>query len=352
VRVVTAVRARVAIGAALLAAALAGPARAVPLTDYHDRVAEAMRVVASAYDAEEGPTVPAALARVRELLPPSESVEFDGRTVAVDNAWVGDGVARYEGAADAEARSAALDAVAARLYAIDLHLDRLDESPAHATEDEHAKLREVLARSEFQPPAESSFARWVRDTRRRVLEFLSDLIERLFGGSRGQSVGTLVRVVTIAVGALALLLLLRALATAFARRGAGGKREKRAKKAKTKTVLGEEVDASSTSDDIARAARALAASGDLRGAVRKLFVALIYRLDERGLVFLHAEATNREYLALVRELGRLHPVMASMTDVFERVWYGEASLDRAGYDEFERMYTRACEIVDQQVVVH
>jgi hypothetical protein len=334
-----------------LAAALAGPASAVPLADYHDRVAEAMRVVSSAYDAEEGPPVPEALARVRALLPPTESVEFDGRAIPVDNAWVADEIARYEGSSDPEVRSAALDAVATRLYAIDLHLDALDEAQAHATEEEHAKLREILARSEFQGPAENSFAKWVRDMRRRIGDFLSELLERLFGGSRGQSVATGVRIVTIALGSIALLLLVRALATAFARRGTGGKREKRAKKAKTKTVLGEEVDESSTSDDIAAAARALAAAGELRGAVRKLFVALIYRLDERGLVLLHAEATNREYLALVRELGRLHPVMASMTDVFERVWYGEARLDRAQYDEFERMYTRACEIVDQQVVV-
>jgi hypothetical protein len=345
------VRARVAFGAVCLAAVLAGPARAVPLADYHDRVGEAMRVVASAYDAEEGPPVPEALARVRVLLPPSESVEFDGRSIPVDNAWVGDLAARYEGSTDPELRSKTLDAIATRLYAIDLHLDALDHTRTHATEEEHAKLREILARSEFQGPGESAFARWVRDLRRRIADFLTDLLERLFGGSRGQSVATGIRVVTMALGSIALLLLVRALAVAFARRGTGGKREKRVKKAKTKTVLGEEIDESSTSDDIARAGRALAAAGELRGAVRKLFVALLYRLDERGLVLLHSEATNREYLALVRELGRLHPVMASMTDVFERVWYGEEPLDRVGYDEFERMYTRACEIVDEKVVV-
>ena len=346
-------RARVLLGAIALPAALSGPATAsaVPLADYHERVAEALRVVSAAYDEDAGPPAPDALARVRELLPPAETVEFDGRTIPVDNAWVGDEVGRYETSKDGASRSAALDRIATRLYAIDLHLDALDETAAHATEEERAKLREILSRSEFQGPAESPFAKWVRDLRRRIGEFLADLLQRLFGGSRGQSVTVGIRIAVIALGSLALLLLVRALAVAFARRGTGGKRRKRAKRSRTKTVLGEELDETATSADIAAAARALAAKGDLRGAVRKLFVALIYRLDERGLVLLHAESTNREYLALVREVGRLHPVMTAMTDVFERVWYGEAPLDRAGYDEFERMYTRAGEIVDQQSVV-
>jgi hypothetical protein len=106
------------------------------------------------------------------------------------------------------------------------------------------------------------------------------------------------------------------------------------------------IDERTTATDLAAAARALAARGEYREAVRKLFVALLYQLDERGLVRLHSEATNREYLALVRDLARLHPVMAPMTDTFDRVWYGREPVDRDRYEAFERQHAEAARIVD------
>jgi hypothetical protein len=347
------VRARTIAAAAALAL-LAAPAAALadaPLDDYHSRVVEAMDALYSTSDVEEPAADPeAALDRVRALLPAAETVEFDGGSVAVDNAWLGPMLDAYRASHDPDEREKLLDRVATHLYAIDVHLDALGASSAHAA-DARAKLDEILARAEFRKPGENPVAKFLRDVRRRVFDFLNDLVQRLFGGGGGGSFATGMRVVIVAAGSLALLLLVRAIAIAVARRGKGGAREKAGKRKKTRTVLGEELDESTTAADIAAAARALAGRGDYRGAIRKLFVALIYGLDERGLVRLRSEATNREYLALVRRLGELYPVMASMTDVFERVWYGEEPVGRAEYDAFESMYTRAVDISTRESAV-
>jgi hypothetical protein len=343
---------RIAIAVAVLAI-VASHADAEPVADYRARLERVMDKVGTMYDdADDGSVASAdALEQARALLPPKETVELGSASIEVDNTWFGEQIDAYKATTDPGKRETMLEQISTRLAAADAHLNALDSAPQHATPEERAKLEEILSRAEFQSPAESPFTKTVRELRDRVLKFLSDLIERLFGGARGQSFAVGMRIVIIAAGSLALLLLVRAVAIALARRGVGGKRKKAAKHKKTKTVLGEEVDESTTATDIEAAARALASRGDYRGAIRKLFVALIYQLDERGLVRLHAEATNREYLALVRGLGTLHPVMTSMTDVFERVWYGEVPVGRTEYDAFESMYTRAAEIVTQASVV-
>ena len=332
---------RRALAAAALAALVPAAALAVPIEDYESRVARAVAVVESVYDDEEPVPAAAALEQARALLPPRETVEFDGRSIEVDNGWLVAEAEAFAAATNDAARDAVVERVAARLYAIDVHLDALHTAPEHATAEERAKLEEILSRREFQPAAESPIAKAFADLRRRVGKALVELLQNLFGGGRAEGAATVIRVVVVAAGLLAIVILLRAVAHAVARRRTGDPRKRK----KKRKILGEEVDESTTSSDLAAAARALAAKGDLRGAVRKLFVALIYQLDERGLVRLRSEATNREYLALVRGLEPLHPVMASMTDVFERVWYGSTEIDRAGYDAFEAMHAKAAAIV-------
>jgi hypothetical protein len=54
----------------------------------------------------------------------------------------------------------------------------------------------------------------------------------------------------------------------------------------------------------------------------------------------------------VRGFEPLHPVMAAMTDVFERVWYGSTEIDRAGYESFESLHQQAASIVDERATQH
>lgn len=331
--------------AALAATALTLPVAALAATidDYHNRVASAVETVEAVSDEESATTAKEAVAHAREMLPPRETVEFDGRSIEVDNSWLAAEADAYAAAASDADREAIFQRIAEGLYAIDVHLDALETAPAHATPEDRAKLDEILARREFRPPEESAIAKFIADLRRRIGQMLEELLAKLFGSGGAESIGAVLRVVIVGGGLLALIMLVRAIVQAAQRRKTGGPRTK-----KKRTVLGEEVDEATTAADLATAARALAASGDFRGAVRKLFVALIYQLDERGLVRLRAESTNREYLALVRGFEPLHPVMATMTDVFERVWYGGAEIDRAGYESFESLHRQAASIVDER----
>lgn len=331
--------------AVVLLAAFATVARAVPLSDYHERVAEAARIVEAVYVEESDLSEDEALTRVQSLVPPRESVEFDGRSIEVDNRWLTVEAAAFSSADDYDERNEILERIATRLYEIQSNVEALEKVPAHATQQERAKVEEILARPEFREPGDNAVAKKLRDLREKIGKILEKLFSRLFGAAGGESISTIIRVVVLGAGLVALLILARAIAQAVARRRSGGVKGKTKKK---KIVLGEEVDESTTSADLAASARAIADRGDFRAAIRKLFVALIYQLDERDIVRLRAEATNREYLALVRSLGKLYPVMTEMTDTFERVWYGDAPIDRAGYDAFEILYKQAAGIVAQR----
>lgn len=329
-----------AAAALLLAPAVA---YAMPFEEYHERVDAALVILSDLYsESEDGEASDAEgrLAEVRALLPPRTTVETVDGPVEIDDAWVHADLDAYA-TADEAARSDILDRLTTRLTNLDHHLQQLHEvGAARSVDGERERLEQILLRREFRDPAESVVAKFMRDLRQRISSLLESLLEALFGGDKGATFNSGLRAVILGAGAVALVLLGRALVLAFLRR------HKEERKRGKKKILGEEIDETTTATDLAAAARALAARGEFREAVRKLFVALLYQLDERGLVRLHSEATNREYLALVRDLSRLHPVMAPMTDTFDRVWYGREPVDRDRYEAFERQHAEAARIVD------
>ncbi|MBM3289537.1 MAG: DUF4129 domain-containing protein [Candidatus Hydrogenedentes bacterium] len=86
-------------------------------------------------------------------------------------------------------------------------------------------------------------------------------------------------------------------------------------------------------------ARGLADRGDLRLAMRALFLASLAALARRELVRIAKAKSNREYL---RELERVAhavpdapPLFATGVRAFERVWYGNHDTDRFAFREFE-----------------
>src|SRR4029078_9574560 len=105
-------------------------------------------------------------------------------------------------------------------------------------------------------------------------------------------------------------------------------------------VLGEEISADGTSRELAEAGFAAARAGDFRTAVRKLYVSLLYEMNERNLIELDESATNHEYLRKVSRFGVLAAPMAYLTDRFDHVWYGmfpssteEFAVYRSRYEE-------------------
>jgi len=101
-------------------------------------------------------------------------------------------------------------------------------------------------------------------------------------------------------------------------------------------------------DEWLRIAREKAANGDYRLALRALFLAGLAGLGERNLVSLARHKSNLEY---ERELARksrndpelTHPFHENVTD-FERVWYGDYSIDPDGLAAFEKNLNRLLSI--------
>lgn len=102
------------------------------------------------------------------------------------------------------------------------------------------------------------------------------------------------------------------------------------------------VDPAAGADDLPRSvaaarrqATALAEVGNYREAVRRLFLAALLGLEERGQVRLDRSLTNREYLAQVRRDGPVSAHLAPVVATFEAVWYGVREPDAATFAQYE-----------------
>jgi hypothetical protein len=78
-------------------------------------------------------------------------------------------------------------------------------------------------------------------------------------------------------------------------------------------------------------ARAAAAGGDAREAVRCAYHAVLHRLDEQGAWTIAEDRTPREYLRLLPPADSRHPAVSFVARLFEGTWYGgaEPGLDDA-----------------------
>jgi len=120
----------------------------------------------------------------------------------------------------------------------------------------------------------------------------------------------------------------------FARRfGSKDKKEK-----KDRIILGERIAADESAEDLFSEAEALARSGDLRGAIRKGYIALLCELSDRKMIGLARHKTNRDYLRDVRKDQRLFVNMTGLTGSFERNWYGIRPSETQDWEDFRTRY--------------
>ncbi|GAB4253404.1 MAG: hypothetical protein Kow0027_18750 [Saprospiraceae bacterium] len=82
------------------------------------------------------------------------------------------------------------------------------------------------------------------------------------------------------------------------------------------------------------------AAGDYNLAVRILFLSYLKELIVKGHIEWRQDKTNGEYLAELRG-KEIFDDFSRLTLVFERVWYGKASISRDGYDRIERQFQTA-----------
>lgn len=81
-------------------------------------------------------------------------------------------------------------------------------------------------------------------------------------------------------------------------------------------------------------ATTMAATGAYREAVRHLYLSLLLKLEEEGIVPRDRTKTNRELLAQATADPILRQHLQSVIETFERVWYGEWEPDAATFQAY------------------
>ena len=118
-------------------------------------------------------------------------------------------------------------------------------------------------------------------------------------------------------------------------------RQREKKDKDERVILGEKLAANEDSQSLFSEAEALARQGNLRGAIRKGYIALLCELSDRKIIGLAQHKTNRDYLRDVRKKRELHQNMNGLTNSFERHWYGFDDADENDWNEFKQIYQKA-----------
>ena len=103
-----------------------------------------------------------------------------------------------------------------------------------------------------------------------------------------------------------------------------------------RVILGEKIGEDQSADDLFGEAERLAREGDVRGAIRKGYVALLCELSDRKLIGLARHKTNRDYLRDVRSRREIYERMNGLTGKFERHWYGGQTARPDDWEEFRQ----------------
>lgn len=282
------------------------------------------------------------LAEIETEVPGSEPIEWPGGSVMTDNSWLASSLKRFTESTVKADRARILIETSERLLAISERAKELEKmSAGTASKDQDKqKLADILNREEYQKPLpkeESLFQKWWR-------EFM-DWLRRVFPSGpemtpSASGLGSLQFVLQILIFA-AVTGLIGFLIYRFAP-FLRNRRRKRAKDDKgERVIMGERIGDDESSTDLFAGAEQLARSGDLRGAIRKGYIALLCDLSDRRIVRLARHKTNRDYLRDVRSERELFESVRGLTLSFENNWYGLRAAESSDWEDFRARYMQA-----------
>ena len=329
-----------------LALIVSASAHAIPVSEYHMHLTQAVTALDSLEQSDENESPNAYSARdietvrqVRNLLPATETVESNIESFKVDNSWLHQELDKY--AADTSTvRYELLKRITERVKALDERLEEL-EKPVSGTSaskaEEGRRLEEILKRPEYvhEVQQENAISRLVKRFLKWILSWFPKPKPMNPGG-----VGILSRiaqwvVILLALGVLAFVLKL------FLPRVFRNRRPAKKGREKARIVLGETLTPDQTAFDLLSEAEALARRGELRAAIRRAYIALLVELGDRKVISLAQYKTNRDYLRAMREIEPLYRNVKQLTDSFERHWYGLAQANENDWATFRSGYNQA-----------
>jgi hypothetical protein len=283
-----------------------------------------------------------ALAGLRATLPPRERVESALGSIEVDNRWLEKELATFDSTHDTTRRLEIAARVIVKLDALKRELDATAAAatPARDKEAEKGRLQTILRRPEYNQQAARGGA--LQSLWEAVKDFLRRLIPRskpLSASRYASPLSVAARVFIYALAAAVIIFVLwRFGPGAWARFSA---RRRKSQEREARIVLGERLAADETAAHLLSEAERLARAGDLRGAIRKAYVAVLCELGDRKVIRLARHKTNRDYLAGVRDRAELYQLLRPLTNSFERHWYGFDPATPADWDEYRALCNEA-----------
>jgi hypothetical protein len=324
---------------ALVLMALSSQVKAATLAEYRARVSEAATVLlhlqapgANAGDGAQGATsADISIARLKTLLPEKERVILNDQAVEVNNSWLHEGLREFEkNQASVKRSEQILRRIQERLQALEQRIDEMQSGkPASDKDANKARLAEILLRPEYNKSAGQGSA--ITRLWERFLRWLSSLFPKTkpLQPGTGRALSTVAQVVVVAL----CVAVIAFFAWKFLPRYLSNRGKKKTKR-EARIVLGERLEPDQTAADLLEQAEALARAGDLRGAIRKAYIALLCELGDRKVISLAQHKTNRDYLMSVRDKSPLYQSMRRLTSSFELHWYGFVPPAPNDWDEF------------------
>lgn len=320
--------------------------QAIPLSEYHKQIRQAVTALdglayadetedAAAYDARSLETVRA----VRNLIPQTQTVDWNGASFNADNSWLHQDLDKYWTVQKRE-RPELRTGIIERLQALEERLTEL-QTPGAASVPSKAeasrRLAEILKRPEYarKVTQQSALERLIK----QFFEWFQNLFPKPKPFSPG-SAGLLSQIAQVFVIVLALAVLAYVVKL-FLPRLLRNRTPKKKKKQEARIVLGEKLEPDQSATDLLSEAEALARRGELRAAIRKAYIALLLELGERKIISLAQYKTNRDYLRSVREVQPLYGDVKQLTDSFEQHWYGLAHATETDWMAFRSAYEQA-----------
>jgi len=282
------------------------------------------------------------LAEAREHLPAKTQVEWGGAVVEADNAWLHWELRAYEGESSQPAmsyrmRAAKLREIGERLHALEVRLAEAEQdASARAARDKDAekgRLANILSRPEYNKEVSEGGA--LQRLIEQFFQWLRDLFPDVNPVAPGASPGVS-RLAQFFVLALCVAVLAYVVWKFWWSRRVRGLKPKPLREARV--VLGEQLAPDQTAADLLSDAERLARAGDLRGAIRKAYVALLCELGDRRVIRLASHKTNRDYLQAIRSSAspRLYTEMLPLTFNFELHWYGLQAAEENDWRDFHQ----------------
>jgi hypothetical protein len=288
--------------------------------------------------AQETPAEWAQRFRQAHSAPREEQVEtlreFSRSDIARSHQGLRDQIANLLASQDSEAIQRTIESLV-------LVLEVYERAEAPVETDANDTARRILSEPQFRKLDEAP-SNWLK----RALESLDTVEPPERDFTPTDITPTMVNLEPLFYGIIVVLALGAGIALfLFFRNWKPGK--KAAAKKKRKVGLLEEGEEALRTDEWLARADELERSGRFREAVRCLYLAVLMRLDDAGLVYFDRYQTNWEHLRRIEASNAPAEVRYRfLTQEFDHVWYGERPATAEHCAEFRREYVRLSEALE------